>query len=185
MAVLSSYYWSGFPFDNLCENEGEQVPAHYVGIQRVPVFKEEEVNLASSVVSEAWRPTNVSIVNHHIEMFTIAPNSTTYVYCNQNYFASGRFTFPFIPYWQLEGKEWMTEEQEQVTTIYGWTAAAFIVAIVIIFVYHIAAWFCSYFYGYYKVSVGSVVYSIACKSHRCGLPTTSVSAYWGRPRREI
>jgi hypothetical protein len=34
------------------------------------------------------------------------------------------FAFPFIPKKQREGYEWMTDQQEKVTNLYGWTAVA-------------------------------------------------------------
>jgi hypothetical protein len=150
MAVMSSYYWSGFPFDNLCENEDQQPPANYIGDHKVPVLK---ANIAASIV-ESWsgRPEDQPESIDHIETFTIEPNATTYTYCNQNFFASGSWTFPFIPKWQPEGEEWMTDQQETVTKVYGWTTVALIIAFFIFFSYKIVAWFCSYFYGHYQVS---------------------------------
>ena len=31
MAIMSSYYWSGFPFDNLCVDQTASLPDNYVG----------------------------------------------------------------------------------------------------------------------------------------------------------
>ena len=31
MAIMSSYYWAGWPYDNLCPVEGETANATYVG----------------------------------------------------------------------------------------------------------------------------------------------------------
>jgi hypothetical protein len=47
-----------------------------------------------------------------------------YKYCLQDMFRQPGKSFPAIPSNQPEGSEWMTEEQEQVTTIYGWTSVA-------------------------------------------------------------
>jgi hypothetical protein len=153
MAVMSSYYWSAFPFDNLCENEGQMAPSNYIGEQRVPVFKTN--NTASIIKSWSGSPDDQPEGIDYIETFTIGPNATTYSYCNQDFFSSGRWTFPFIPKWQPDGEEWMTEQQETVTTIYGWTAVALILLFVVFFSYKVVAWFCSYFYGHYMVSKGA------------------------------
>ena len=40
MAVFSSYYWSGFPFDNLCRNDDEEVTLEQAGSYSIPVFPE-------------------------------------------------------------------------------------------------------------------------------------------------
>ena len=46
-------------------------------------------------------------------------------------------SFPFIPSQQPVGDEWMTEEQETVTTIYGWAA---VVAIGLVCFMYLQGW---------------------------------------------
>ena len=51
-----------------------------------------------------------------------------YRFCNQNFMALGRASFPFVP---SNGNEWMTDDQITTTTYFGWSAVA-ILAIVIL-----------------------------------------------------
>lgn len=146
MAVFSSYYWSGFPFDNLCKNENEQVSANYVGNHTVPVFAEQTiVDLLNGTV-----PTRVASYEH----VAILPGDPTYRYCLQDYMRSrGRQTFPFVAQFQPEGEEWMEDEQETVTTIYGWTAFGFFLAYIAMVLFMFVYSFYSYFNGSYTVSL--------------------------------
>ena len=59
-------------------------------------------------------------------------------------------SFPFVAEHQPEGAEWMTDEQETVTNIYGWAAVG-VLAIVLLF--FITRWYKSFesvFRGTYK-----------------------------------
>lgn len=40
MAVFSSYYWSGFPFDNLCKNEDMVATSEQSQNYSIPVYPE-------------------------------------------------------------------------------------------------------------------------------------------------
>jgi len=109
-ALISSYFWSGFPFDNLCQTDSSGVEgSRYVGTWVIQPL-------------DGQRRTIV----------TVDDADPVYKYCLQDYFRFfGTLSFPFIPDWQPPGSEWMTEEQERLTTIYGWTAVAvlFLVAV--------------------------------------------------------
>jgi hypothetical protein len=70
--VMSAYWFSGFPYDNVCEDV----------------------------------------------------QNGGYQYCNQNLF--GSHIFPPLPRFQPEGKHWMTDSQELLTSLYSWTSVAVI-----------------------------------------------------------
>jgi hypothetical protein len=102
-AIMVSYNFAGFPFDNAC-NTGDNVPTDYVG--------------------------SFSLVNGDGELvgtITIEADQTAYNYCLQDMF---KFTdpaaFPAIPKFQKEGMQWMTPGQEQATRLLGWTSIAII-----------------------------------------------------------
>ena len=65
--VMSAYWWSGYPYDNVC--------AHDDG---------------------------------------------GYSYCNQNFWSAR--VFPPLPRFQPEDTKWMSESQEKLTSLYGWTS---------------------------------------------------------------
>lgn len=102
MAIISSYYWSGFPYDNICPNDNAIDPA-YVGEIKV-------ISLG------AGQP--------RVQNFT--SDDVSYGFCNQNFLARGSgFTFPFVPTATSETTdpdEWMTEDQKISTTYFGWSA---------------------------------------------------------------
>lgn len=74
--VMCSYWWSGYPYDNTCEQ--------YSG---------------------------------------------GYVYCNQNFFNGGEF--PALPRFQSESAMWMSQSQEVLTSLYGWTSVVVVLVIVV------------------------------------------------------
>ena len=116
MAIASSYTWAGFTFDNLCANEdGDDAGG-------------DEDELAEYVGN--WEVTSAD--GSRVEEVSVAEGETTYRFCQQSLYWYGKgFNFPAIPYWQQEGQEWMTVEQEQVTSVYGWTSFALVVAVCI------------------------------------------------------
>ena len=132
MAILSSYYWAGFPFDNLCPAEDQQVNATFVGswvIQPFDAAKNETVNI------------------------TIEPDAPVFQNCLQDFFrfpSNGR-RFPFIPEFQLNGQEWMTSDQEIVTDIYGWSAIGVLLIVLLSFFYTWYHGFMGLFRGTYEV----------------------------------
>jgi hypothetical protein len=101
MAIISSFYWSGFPYDNLCELDDP--PVAYEGKHNVTPLDESIRNLDWQVI--------------------FSDSETQYRFCNQDLMSPGQGqTFPFVASKQPEGDEWMTPEQEEVTTIFGWTS---------------------------------------------------------------
>jgi len=91
-------------------NESEQLDSAYYG--------------NSSIVTAGSKTEyNVSVGNN--------TNEVKYEYCLQDLIRTPGRSFPALPQFQPEGGEWMTEEQEQVTTLYGWTSVG-VLAIVFI-----------------------------------------------------
>lgn len=134
MVVLCSFYWSGFPYDNLCED---------------------------GLVDETYRGS-----------FTIEPKdggshvtvefdefSPQYKFCSQDLLAPGRGnTFPFVPEQQPNGDEWMTEDQETITRIFGWTSVALTVLVILKFIWGWVDGIQSLFHGNYSVREVFVVF---------------------------
>jgi len=114
MAVACSYTWAGFPFDNLCENEeaggnndDDDALENYIG---------------------SWDISSVD-GSRNVEV-TVSEGDPSYRFCQQSLYWYGKgFDFPAIPYWQKEGDEWMTEEQEILTMVFGWTSFFLVIGV--------------------------------------------------------
>jgi len=146
MAIFSSYYFSGFPFDNLCGNDG-QVTAAQAGYYSIPVY--EQGSALNLVLTS--NVTDTVQVDHYVN-FTIEEGDLTFSFCNQDLLRTpGRQSFPFVPEFQKEGEEWMTEEQEKVTTIYGWSSLGVLVGFCAIIIGTWVFFFYDYFKGSYEV----------------------------------
>jgi hypothetical protein len=123
LAVLSSYYWSAFPFDNVCVSN-TTVNEAYVGSWQVTPFG-SATKTNSSGGEDATQ---------------VGAADLDYQFCLQDFFRfpRGEYRFPFIPEFQPEGLEWMTSEQESVTRIYGWSALILAFLVVLVFIFMIA-----------------------------------------------
>lgn len=99
MAVASSYSWSGFPYDNICESDdtaGEYEGSYYV------------------------RPINDKSTNFKV---SISEDTPTYHYCSQDFMnRKTGVKFPAFPKYQTYDNTWMTKDQESLNVIYGWTS---------------------------------------------------------------
>jgi len=122
MAILSSYYWSGFPFDNLCQKDGEFVKESFVGewvIDPKEDAKEGEIDDTVIVSVNATTPNTVhcrqDLLRYYPEDWKV------------------RIRFPFSPNFQSEGLEWMTDDQETATGIWSWVAVAFAALLAVLF----------------------------------------------------
>ena len=125
-AVMSSYYWAGFPFDNLCSQD----------------------SLVGSELSGVWL---IDPWGHGtLQNVTITADDEAFDFCLQDYLRYRRDerSFPFLPRFQRE--EWMTEEQELVTNVWGWTSVAVIIAIALKIVLGWVASFTRMFRGTYE-----------------------------------
>lgn len=106
--VMSSYYWAGFPYDNLC-SIGDLQDKSYSGTFEL-FGNDEEIN-----------------------------DTFEYEYCRQNFFGKGGI-YPFVKQIHQEDAEWMTDDQEFITTIFGWSSVGISSAV-----------FLKFLFGWYKV----------------------------------
>jgi len=106
LAVMSSYQWSGYPYDNACV-EGAKVGNEYVGSHIAHLVDDNEND-----------------INIHIEQ-----GSTNYKFCNQDLIEAR--VFPALSKFQPKGEEWMSHEQEIVVDIFGWTSVVVLVLVVL------------------------------------------------------
>ena len=77
--VVSAYWWSGYPYDNVCRRQG-------------------------SVDDDTF-------------------SESAYTFCNQNFYSAG--IFPPLPSFQSmmgDGIRWMSDSQEVIAGLYGWTS---------------------------------------------------------------
>ena len=142
MATMSSFFWSGFPYDNLCLDADETGAAEaddaYLGDFHI---KFRGFDPTADLHEQHLRSVNATVVD-----------GTSYKYCNQNLIKPGRGnTFPFIAAQQPEGEEWMTEAQEFVTTIYGSSSVGVILIIICMFMWGWVESCRTLFYGSYSV----------------------------------
>lgn len=127
MAVFSSYFWSGFPYDNLCEDDDSQVSDALVGDRTFEVReKGTQFTLFGQSLGGGDNTTKDKILA--VVNTTIQANQTAFKYCDQDFLprAGGTFgAYPFVPIYQPVGGEWMTPDQETVTTYFGWISFFF------------------------------------------------------------
>jgi len=121
MIMMSSYYWSAFPFDNLCITDST-VDASIAGSYE---FRNE---------------TEVLRVGDPI-----------YKPCRQDFFRYrwDELSFPFIASNQPEDAEWMTDDQQLLSDVFGWTAVGVIGFVFLSFVGRWLMGLCSSFRGTY------------------------------------
>jgi hypothetical protein len=100
LASMSSFYWSAFPFDNLCPTDNALTAAQ---------------NGTYTIESE-----------NGSENVTVDGTSDTYRFCNQDFILRpGGPDFPFIYREDVEGfGEWMSNEQKFLSKLFGWTSVA-------------------------------------------------------------
>jgi len=107
-AIISAYAWAGFPYDNVCSPDN---PITYNG---------------------PAGPINVEFGNGTMGSITLGQNST-FVFCDQRWRGFDGFLFPPTANKQPDGARWMTDSQETLTNIYGYTSLAFLVGFIILF----------------------------------------------------
>jgi len=135
MAVASSYFWTGFPYDNLCEND--TIDNKYIGnfavYQMFPDFVDD---IATKETRELMRSIrNVSFTSSDVE----------YEYCQMNFISIPHVIFPFVPEAAekmpsagLDPNAYMTPEQIISTTYFGWSA---VVIVAMIFLKFLWSWY--------------------------------------------
>lgn len=127
LAGMSSFYWSAYPFDNLCLVEDQTINETYVG---------------SHTVSIADR-FNTEI---RVEQIVLEPNSKIYKFCEQDYILGSQGTrYPFF------ADEWMGENQRWVATLFAWTSVGVMSLVGAKFLVSGIYWVQSLFAGAYMV----------------------------------
>mmetsp|Transcript_8508 Transcript_8508/g.12383 ORF Transcript_8508/g.12383 Transcript_8508/m.12383 type:complete len:973 (+) Transcript_8508:76-2994(+) len=126
-AYFSSYAWSGFPYDNICDT-GNAASGNYIG-------------------SHVIHPIDDATASGDRVQLTVNVTATdpVYAYCNQNLLLK-EGAFPALSKYQYPDK-WMTEEQELVTDIYGWTSVAFLAGTALLFLFLAIGEFKKMFFG--------------------------------------
>jgi len=116
MAIVCSYYWTGFPFDNLCIDE--ETPVDFTGEFEMTPYKSSTIDFSTDVTSA-----------------TVSEGDFNYKICSQDFTGHlPRVAFPFVPSrarWipDLEPSEYMTETQLISTTYFGWSAFAMMLVV--------------------------------------------------------
>ena len=149
MAVFTAFYFSAFPYDNLCDT-GETVgiydPSYAGNFTLSPQTKIPWVTKALG---------NEDLFKENLKVnVTIDTNFPVYSYCKQDFLSPDFFfTFPFLPQHQEKGGgEWMTPTQEQIATVLGWTSLAVVLAVILRIGYNAVQEYLETNYGTYKVS---------------------------------
>lgn len=141
MAVICSFYWSGFPFDNLCESA--EYDAAYEGTFTVSSLGD---------VSET-------------KLVTVAMHDPQYRFCNQDLMSSGNgIKFPFVASQQPVGNEWMTHDQEVVSTVFGWSALVIAAVIALKFIWGWIELLQTFFSSDYSVRLFYISNQLDCLS---------------------
>ena len=105
-AIFSSYAFAEFPYDNLCEADDEGLGQN----QNITVELSDGTNGTIEVIGE----------------------DSPARFCEQNYLRLPGFIFPATPNKQPENGVWMTDSQERITLIYGWTSVAALIAFFVV-----------------------------------------------------
>lgn len=125
--IIAAYTWSGFPFDDLCPVEDlSAVNRDYFTTWNVNITYEDIFFLGVLKAAEGEIIETTIVVDNDAE---------AYRHCNQDLRLNEGRSFPPLPKWQPDGLEWMTEDQEQIVRVYGWTCVAFLIGVILVFVF--------------------------------------------------
>ena len=136
LALVSSYLYSGFPFDNLCAE-----------------------NISHAAYYGNWKLTDGEGQG---STTTIEPGVRSYHFCNQFLGPGSNFAFPALPDAQPSGSTWMTEEQEQLTGIYGWVSIGVLGLVGLILLTKLLSYIKDLFSASYKVRLIFTLSLIFC-----------------------
>jgi len=125
MAIICSYYWTGFSFDNLCV-EGP-VNDTYVGTHTVSYPGSE----TSPVVQGGMGNFTISLPGSKTDVLTseevtITDDDLNYEFCDMD-------STSFIPTFDKDASAYMNTDQYISTTYFGWTALIFLILIFVKF----------------------------------------------------
>ena len=96
LAIVSQFYWSAYPFDNVCDTD-ETVDS-------------KENNLIGTYTLSTGKDPQSSF------FVTVIPGNKLYRYCDQDYME--RFS-ALISFFHMEKDDWMSLEQEEWTYLFG------------------------------------------------------------------
>ena len=102
-AVLASYHYAQFPFDNTCETE--TAVDDYIDQYSLKMYDGEELD----------------------EIREVTENDQVYKFCQQDILRLG--IFPPIAANQPQDSKWMNGSQEIFSTMYGWTMVTVLIAV--------------------------------------------------------
>lgn len=107
-ALMQSYNYAGWPFDNVCETSNAVQP-EYLG--------------STDAITGEGVPVQI----------TINQGDFDYSYCLQDMLRFRPRTFPAIAAFQTDGGEWMSADQGKVADLMGWTSVVVICFVAAIF----------------------------------------------------
>jgi len=125
-AIVGSYQYASFPFDNACSTN-ENMMSEYVNRHSV-----KDLSGALFTVDN------------------IAEDSSIYKYCSQDMMRFSPPAFPAVPKFQEDGSKWMNDTQEGFSAVYGWFSFAALFAIGFSIISSNLFAFRSYFFKVYK-----------------------------------
>lgn len=106
-AIISAYAWAGFPYDNVC-------------------LPNEPASAATTGMKD------VQFGNGELGTINLTQESVV-VFCDQSWRGFNGFLFPPTADKQPDNSRWMTDSQESLTNIYGYTSLAFLVGFIVLF----------------------------------------------------
>lgn len=131
MAVIASYNFAGYPFDNLC---GE-----WLLVMKGSKRQHTHPFLPSYLTRPNQNKEGDSLDVGYLGTFlpktagtqrtvnaTVVAEDNSFHYCLQDMFRTAGPSFPAIPENQPPGEEWMGNVQANVVTVAGWTSVAVI-----------------------------------------------------------
>ena len=133
MAIISSYTWAQFAFDNLCRKyQLCFIFAHWLSylffsciimISAIQSLPEDYLGMWTIPSSDGSTKSIKFIDNTLVR---------SYRYCNQNLLDwTNKVVFPALPSFQPIEEKWMTNNQERIAYIWGWTSVVVVGIIVL------------------------------------------------------
>eukprot|EP00558_Chaetoceros_sp_UNC1202_P004805 CAMPEP_0197242782 /NCGR_PEP_ID=MMETSP1429-20130617/8423_1 /TAXON_ID=49237 /ORGANISM="Chaetoceros sp., Strain UNC1202" /LENGTH=293 /DNA_ID=CAMNT_0042702873 /DNA_START=334 /DNA_END=1215 /DNA_ORIENTATION=+ len=128
-AIMASYMWTSFNFDNLCVVYSfDYGTTDYDGTWIMPSIKHGRIDRAGGI--QTTRLVDIK-----------SSKDQLYEFCNQNFLSERResLKFPALPSYQPVGNHWMSDDQERLTRVFGWSSVGilcFVVSFYILVVIH-------------------------------------------------
>lgn len=140
MAISSSYYWAGFPFDNVCEMPGTK----FTDLLDTLPEKGRQFYNDTSQITEL--PVNIGT---GVVIVPIEITSAYYGKCDSSLMQLHKF--PAISKWAKEADlNWMTEGQEQATNISGYASVVVMILVSISFLWQLKNAISDFFHSSYE-----------------------------------